>query len=307
MTSLNKKQGQKLRLIVEYLFKTHNGRLLGVAIIAGLFYLPTWLSVLCKITFVDGKSTILLNTGLLYLSLKKLWKERFKLTQTAPFWDDKFIGHSLILVGTASLPFSTDSSSLQAFIIILILSGVLINFFEFNAFLKYPLSFGMLFASLYPDWAFLSTYIFQFLTGPNFLENIMAKLGSKVLGLLGQQAIASGQIISLPSGSVLVGSGCSGFDMAFSVAGCSILLGLFMKQKWQNIFLAVFAGVCLALLLNIPRIVLLTFAAVYWGEDSFDFWHGAWGGQIFSTVMFTIYYYIVMNIYRKKGHRRQTS
>ena len=41
-------------------------------------------------------------------------------------------------------------------------------------------------------------------------------------------------------------------------------------------------GIVLALAFNVPRIVLMTLAVVYWGKDAFEFWHGAWGGQIFS-------------------------
>jgi len=54
--------------------------------------------------------------------------------------------------------------------------------------------------------------------------------------------------------------------------------------------------VVLALIFNVPRIMLLAIAAVYWGETSFKFWHGPWGGQMFSGVLFTVYYYAVMGL-----------
>jgi exosortase/archaeosortase family protein len=53
-------------------------------------------------------------------------------------------------------------------------------------------------------------------------------------------------------------------------------------------------GAVLAYVLNIPRIVLVTYAAVYWGPYWFNFWHHSWGAQIFVGAMFTVYYYIVM-------------
>lgn len=35
-------------------------------------------------------------------------------------------------------------------------------------------------------------------------------------------------------------------------------------------------GAGLALVFNIPRIMLLTLASVYWGKERFNFWHGTW-------------------------------
>jgi len=300
MKLLRNKSNCKLRDLITWHLKTFHGKFVALSLIAGLIYLPIWLSVLCKITFIDGKSTILLNIGFLYLGITRLWRQRTLFTGNSALGDDRFIGYCLILGGIISFPFCLDSSSLQAFVTMVILAGVFTSSFGASIFFCYPLALSMLFASIYPDWAFLSNFIFQLLTGPGFLERIMAQLGSNTLNMIGQSAAASGQYVNLPSGSVLVGSGCSGFDMAFSIAGCSILLGLFLNQHWFRITFAVLIGIGLALILNVPRIILLTFASVYWGEGSFEFWHGAWGGQIFSGLLFTIYYYIVMTIYKKK-------
>lgn len=279
---------------------TTHGKMLALGAIAGLIFLPTWLSVIWRITFIGGKSTLLLNLGFLYFGLAKLWQNRSILVDQPVLSDDRLVGHLFIIGGFAALATQADSSSIQAFSAMLVLAGALASTFGLAILKEYPLACGMLLLSLYPDWAFLSTLIFQILTGPSFLENRMAQMGGFVLNQMGQPAVAQGQYISLPAGSVYVGSGCSGFDMAFSVAVCSLLLGLFLKQTWPKISFAILIGVCLALLLNIPRIVLLSFAGIYWGEASFDFWHGAWGGQIFSGLLFTMYYYVVMAIYKKQ-------
>ncbi|NJL38340.1 MAG: exosortase/archaeosortase family protein [Leptolyngbyaceae cyanobacterium SM1_4_3] len=57
----------------------------------------------------------------------------------------------------------------------------------------------------------------------------------------------------------------------------------------------------MALVLNIPRITLVTLASVYWGQYWFDFWHGSWGSQIFMSVVFTIYYYIIMGVAKRRS------
>ena len=93
--------------------------------------------------------------------------------------------------------------------------------------------------------------------------------------------------------------GCNGFDMAFVLAGVGVIMGLFFKRSWSKIVALVAAGVSIALVFNVPRIMLLAFAVVYWGKESFEFWHGAIGGQIFATMLLTVYYYVAMAMLRK--------
>jgi exosortase/archaeosortase family protein len=126
------------------------------------------------------------------------------------------------------------------------------------------------------------------------LEQIMAWLGAIQLNLIGFKAIAQGLYVKLPEGAVMVGAGCSGFDMAYTLMGCSFLFGRFMNVSWRRIGVLIAVGWGLAMICNMPRIALLAIASVYWGKASFEFWHGPIGGQIFSAVMFTVYYYVAM-------------
>lgn len=261
--------------------RTSHGKMLALGVIAGLIYFPTWILVVGRITFISGHSTLILNLGSLYFGMTNLWQQRTEIASIKVLDDDRLVGYLLILGGFVSLISQSSSSSIQAASAMLVLAGILMSSFGMTVLKYYPLSCIVLLLSLYPDWAFLSNLIFHFLTGPSFLENVMAQWGSFALNLIGQSSAVSGQYITLPTGSVLVASGCSGFDMAFSVAVSSILLGLFMNQSSIRIIAAAFVGIALALILNVPRIVLLSLAAVYWGQESFEFWHGAWGGADF--------------------------
>jgi exosortase/archaeosortase family protein len=129
---------------------------------------------------------------------------------------------------------------------------------------------------------------------PQILERFMAWGGSLGLLAIGQPAVLQGTTISLPGGTVDVQWGCNGFDMAVTMGVASLVLGLFLKQNAPKVIGMVAVGMMLALLFNVPRIMLLAMSAAYWGKASFNFWHGIWGGQIFSTILFTIYYYVVM-------------
>ncbi|MBM0741358.1 archaeosortase/exosortase family protein [Phormidium sp. CLA17] len=145
----------------------------------------------------------------------------------------------------------------------------------------------------------------RILTGAQ-LEHGMAWASGLALRAIEQPVTVEGSILSLSTTIeakkvVEVASGCSGFDMAFVLAGVGVIMGLFFKRSWSKIVALVAAGVFLALVFNVPRIMLLVFAVVYWGKDSFEFWHGAIGGQIFASILLTAYYYLAMAMLRKSA------
>ncbi len=142
----------------------------------------------------------------------------------------------------------------------------------------------------------------------NLLERLMAWGGGLGLKAIGQPVKFMNDVITLPGGSVRVDWGCNGFDMALNVAVAGLLIGLFFRQRRLQILLMVGLGIILALLFNVPRIMLLAMSDAYWGQVVFGFWHGFWGGQIFSALLFTTYYYVVMAIIKRNpgNLRRET-
>jgi exosortase len=270
--------------------------------VGGLIYLPTFLSVLWDKTS-GGSSTIVLNVGFLYMGIARLWAHRKELKATKVLMDDRFIGHALVLTGALWIPFAFHSISLQAGLWMITLIGMAWSSFTPTVFSRFPLAIVLILMGFYPDWVWLSSQVFQAFTGPYQLENAMAWISTALLNVVGQTAEVQARFINLPSGSVEVAPGCSGYDMAFVLAVASILWGLLTNQTWSRIVLVTVAGIVIALVSNIPRILLMTFAAIYWGEESFDFWHGFWGGQIFSAIMFTAYYYAAVGLFETHTSR----
>jgi exosortase/archaeosortase family protein len=88
--------------------------------------------------------------------------------------------------------------------------------------------------------------------------------------------------------------------MAVQMAVAGFFMGLFLKQNWVSTLMMMVVGAGLALIFNIPRIMLLTLASVYWGEGWFNFWHGTWGGQVFTGLLFTLYYYSIMAMVNRR-------
>lgn len=243
---------------------------------------------------MHGSSNLVLNGAFIYLALETFWQQRQQLTKTSAFDDDRLIGHILILGGVVCYPLCLASASLQALIWMLIVLGIGWSTWGLDILRKNALWSILLLVGLYPDLGYFGATIWHLLTPHNTLENLMAWIGGIALQAIGQAAISHAAYITLPSGSVEVAPGCSGFDMAFTLAGTGLILGLFFKQRWFTIVNLVGLGILIALVFNVPRIMLVTMAAVYWGKSSFEFWHGPIGGQLFATVLFTVYYYLVM-------------
>ena len=280
-------------------YQTTHNRILCCGLLVGLCYLPVWSKILLLgMTF--GTDIVFLNLGFLSFALYAFWQQRQQFTQLSATEEERFVGHLLVLGGTVAFFLCGSSNSLQAFIWVLVLVGMAYSSWGIDVFRKYSLPSSLLLLSMYADFHFLSYRIWELLTPPNFLDSIMAWLGSLALQAIGQPAVAQGPFLSLPAGAVQVAPGCNGFSMALTIAGASFLMGLFMKQSRLTILRWMAIGIVLALTFNVPRIVLLTFASVYWGKESFEFWHGPWGGQIFSSVLFTVYYYIIMGSLNNK-------
>ena len=297
MTALQKFQDKGSRLLHRSLKTTQSRIVTCGLLVIGLFYLPAWLSFSVQ-SLIKGSSSPILNFGFIYLGLQGIWQRRRKLTSLTASEEDRWLGYLLILGGSAIFPFVLTSLSLRAFLVVLILVGIVISTWGLQFFRVFPLSATLLLISVYPDLLYLANAIRRTVF-PNLLESSMAWMGSLALQAVGQSAVAQGTLLSLSpiitaDKSVEVASGCSGFDMAFILAGTGLILGLFLKQRLTMIAWIMASGVILALVLNIPRIMLLAWAVVYWGKDSFEFWHGPIGGQIFAVILFTIYYYLVM-------------
>ncbi|MBE9140721.1 cyanoexosortase C [Nodosilinea sp. LEGE 07088] len=286
----------QLQPALQWSLTSHHGRVVAVGLISGLVYWHTYLSFFIADIW-KGQSQVVLNMGFLYLGCQMLWAHRKDLSSITVLGDDRMIGHTLILAAALWLPFSRSSISLQALLWMLILIGIAWSTFTPAIFGRFPLACLLILAGFYPDWIWLSSEMFQAIMGPYQLENAMAWVSSHLLTAMGQTVEAQARFLNLPAGSVEVAPGCSGYDMAFVLAGVSLVWGLFDQQHWSRIALVSTMGVAIALILNIPRILLMTFAAVYWGEDAFNFWHGAWGGQIFAGIMFTAYYYGAMAVF----------
>ncbi|MDX2240855.1 MAG: cyanoexosortase C [Leptolyngbyaceae cyanobacterium bins.302] len=295
--------GQRSRSLLKTACRTTHNRIVTCGVLVLLLFLPGWFSVVLESIF-SADSSVLLNAGFTYLGLDILWKNRQQLMAEPAPEEERVLGYVLILGGAVCFPLCLASVSLQALVCVVVLLGIAICNWGIAIVQKHPLAIVLILISVYPDLGFLGNTLRRTLTGKQ-LETLMAWLGGLALSAIGQPTSVDGPFLSLsttfdPKKAVEVASGCSGFDMAFPIAGFALIIGMFFKQSWKKTFALIVIGVLLALAFNVPRIMLLAFAVVYWGKASFEFWHGPIGGQIFSTIMLTTYYYIAMAIIHRK-------
>ncbi len=277
--------------------RDRHSQVVAIGLLFILAYLPTWGRVIWD-GIITGRSDSVLNFGLIFLGLQTIHTQRTKLRELPRVGgDDRFLGYGLMLIAVVTFIFFHSinfSNSFQALAIMLLLIGIAGSTWGLGFFGLFPLASLYLLISIYPDTSFIAIRVCRFFTSENMLEQVMAYFGSIGLNIIGYKAIAEAALVKLPEGAVLVAAGCTGFDMAYTLVGCSFLFGIFMRVSWRRILALVVIGWTIAMVFNIPRIMLLSLASVYWGKASFEFWHGPIGGQIFSAVMFTIYYYVAM-------------
>jgi exosortase len=287
--------------------KTAHGRIVLSGVLSVLCYLIFWFGVLLFRSF-HGSASGLLQAAAVYLALQQLWNQRQRLQQMATPTEDRLLGHILILAGVVLLPVCLITTWSDPFICwliaaidcVLILAGVVCSCWGAAFFGAYPLPTFLVCLGLLPKPAEISRAFWQALTPPEMLERFMAWSGGLALHAIGQPAVVDGVFISLSNGAAKIGWGCNGFDMAATMVVASFVLGLFLKQSRSKIMAMMAIGAILALASNIPRIMLVTIAAVYWGKYWFDFWHDSWGSQIFVSVLFTIYYYVIMGLVKRR-------
>lgn len=259
----------------------------------GLCYFPVWFGGLW-VSEGQGSAGLPLLCAVIYLGFIQLWRNRAELVTVRAAPEDRLLGHILIVSSGLLFPFLRFEIWPQAAIWLFILVGIAISTWGVSFFSKYPLLSTLIALGVYPKIGVMSKLLWQAATPPMLLERFMAWLGSRGLQLMGQDTVSQQSYILLAGNGVNVDWGCNGFNMALSITTAAWLMGIFFKQSWRVILAMVVGAIALSLLFNIPRIMLLTLAHVYWGRTAFEFFHGPIGGQLFSGVLLTAYYYAVM-------------
>ncbi|HEY9295032.1 MAG TPA: cyanoexosortase C, partial [Phormidium sp.] len=279
--------------------KTWHGRFVLAGLSVGLLYLPVWLHDLL-LSMKKGSDGVVIIFSIIAIALWQIWPQRHKITQLEAAEADEFLGHLLISTSIVLFPACRFAIWSQSLLWLMALAGIVISTWGAKFFTRYPLISFLVGVTVYPKPSLFARLIWETLTPYRFLDRAMAASSAAALRLIGQPAIAEGSIVAIPSaGAVDVNWDCNGFAMACTIAASGLIMGLLLKQPWSKTLTIMIVGAALGLVFNVPRIMLLTMASVYWGKEAFDFWHSNLGSQIFSGVLLTVYYYATMAIIKQ--------
>jgi exosortase/archaeosortase family protein len=282
-----------------FFLSTIHGKIIAAGLVVGLCFLFSWMSLLFTES-LDGSGLVFVVFSSAW-AFHRLWKERENLLSLEASEGDRVIGYAFVLTSVFLFPFVRISLWPQSLLWLFIMAGIAISSWGVQFFRLYPIVTLLLALTVYPKPGTFAKLVWQAFTPYQFLERMMAQGGAMALRFIGQPAIADGPYLAIPpNGAVEVDWGCNGFTMALTMAVAGFFMGIFFKQNWVITLAMMLAGAILALMFNVPRIMLLTMASVYWGQASFDFWHGTWGGQLFTGVLFTVYYYAVMAMVKRR-------
>ena len=281
---------RKLTTWLRQALKTPHGAIVLCGLSIGLFYFPTWFSGLW-VREGQGSAGLPLLCAVIYLGFFQLWRNRAELKNIRVEAEDRLLGHTLIIVGVLLFPFFRFEIWPQAVIWLFILAGIAISTWGVRFFSRHSLLSILIALGVYPKIGVMSKLLWQAATPPLLLEQLMAQLGAAGLRAFGQEATSQSSLIDLAGSIVNVDWACNGFNMALSIATAAWLMGIFFKQSWRTILGMVIGAIALSLLFNVLRIMLLALAHAYWGRAAFKFFHGHIGGQIFSSILLTVYYY----------------
>lgn len=266
----------------------HNWILLAGAAFGLGVYLPN-LIYLSAGVIVSGMPHLILNILFVGLALRQL-RRGHALGLEIPI-EDQWLGSGLILGGLAIFYSYYPAVTPQALGCMIILVGGVLSYRGLQFLKRQCVAIALLTISLHPNLERVARHIWSIVAHPQALSKWMAWGGSWLLRAIGQPVSVQEQFVVLPAGVVEVAPGCDGFEMSFVMLMTAIILGIAFRVRWRMMVGLIAIGITLALVLNVFRIAVMVLAAVYWGKAAFEFWHGTVGGQIFSGILFTIYYY----------------
>ena len=303
---MQRKTAKLLDVCLSRSISSPHNRIVTLGLLAVSCYLPFWLIQL-GVGMMRGTGFIFLAAALV-LGLYRLWQQRYTLNQLQASEGDRWLGYFLITAALLLFPFGFSALWIQRIIWIQIFAGIALSSWGLSVFGRFPVSTFLILIGLFPEPTAVGVALWNTFTPPEMLEQFTAWVGTISLRLIGQPATQPTPLsIALPGGAVQINWGCTGFNMATMMAIASLVVGFAIKETIPNIVLMVVIGIILAFVANVPRIMLLVISKAYWSEAAFHFWHDSWGTQIISGTMFTIYYYIVMAVRKRKFLRHSAN
>ncbi|WP_254565501.1 cyanoexosortase A [Oscillatoria sp. HE19RPO] len=116
------------------------------------------------------------------------------------------------------------------------------------------------------------------------ISPVTAKFSALVLWYLGFPVTQEGIYVYLPTGSIEVYSGCSGYSAILQLLGLSLLFLFMFPTTWKQKIYLPLASIILGFIVNGLRVAFMAFLVAYSDLKSFEYWHYGDGSLIFSML-----------------------
>jgi cyanoexosortase A len=130
------------------------------------------------------------------------------------------------------------------------------------------------------------------------LSPLTAKFSAFLLWYVGFDVSLDGVNVGLPTGSVLIYSGCSGIESTVYLLGLSVVCLLSFPISGTRRFFIPFIAAAMGYCVNLVRVALMVILSASKNKTAFDFWHTGEGSLIFGAaaiLLFGLFYFFLMN------------
>lgn len=119
------------------------------------------------------------------------------------------------------------------------------------------------------------------------ITTLTAQFAVFILWYLGFEVTRQGASVILPHDSVWVAPHCTGISTALLLLKLSVVLILMSPTDWSKKVLVSVSSVFMTFVVSGIRVALI--ASVVSNQEAFNYWHGAEGNQIFSTISILLF------------------
>ncbi|QIZ70028.1 cyanoexosortase A [Oxynema aestuarii] len=113
---------------------------------------------------------------------------------------------------------------------------------------------------------------------------VTAKFSALLLWYMGFPVQRDGVLVQLPTGSIEVYSGCSGYGTMIQILGIAILFLFMFPTSLKQKFLLPLIAITLGFVVNGIRVALMGLLVAYSSREAFEYWHYGDGSLVFSLL-----------------------
>ena len=99
------------------------------------------------------------------------------------------------------------------------------------------------------------------------LQDLTSRVASNVLNLAGCQHLRQGNVITLPSKTLLVEEACSGVQSLFTLLFLAVLICCWKRRRLFHASFVLVGGVFFAGFMNVIRVIIIVMAEYWWQKD----------------------------------------